>query len=321
MDQQNQNLESENETQTSVEPIQPKYQLNGIIEFCHDTWPTPHSTRVTSISDDEDSDKWRLFHIIDESNMALYNYHLRLLKPGLKDNPLNVMMSYVVTLAIAAALHRYKVPKIIKYDITNNNRLNQPYIIETRFEGKSLAELLGTLDIAQKVQIARQLGEFHREIDQFPCARPGQPISIKIPKPNNITNQTDWASLSVQDLHRMKFSFAETFPFYKPAINFYAAIHNDLFIKYRGKQPHEESLTLIFKLITYIYNQCDVLKLPAYYLTHGKLHNANIRIHLDPEGKAEISGIEGWDDAMILPAIEAFGYPELCKPTSRHDPT
>ncbi|KAF2132868.1 hypothetical protein P153DRAFT_364127 [Dothidotthia symphoricarpi CBS 119687] len=205
------------------------------------------------------------------------------------------------------------IPRVLKFDLTTNNPLGQPYVIQHRLRGYSLEKLWEYLNPKQMVSAVREITKLVEmtaavvapgaglvQSDNFPTTKASVFELEKFPIP------------SLRDVHPMvnKTNKAAT----EPAL---PQIPIEFLIeqcdRWREIEPDactgsEEKTWRKFIAIARSLNIDGWLDL-TFHLVHGELVPKNILAVVKDSSSIEITGIVGWSSTYFAPKFEVYRAP------------
>lgn len=198
---------------------------------------------------------------------------------------------------------RIAAPRVVKYDATEHNELNSPYMVQNRINGTDLFSVYPQLDHGARCRVAKDLGDVFRQMLAVRSSAPGRLALSKndknkhggsqlqvVPfKPTKSSTPTPYSSaFGVQSVHEM---LTGTFQAFKEDAS-------------RRDPGNIAALQLMdeFSEMTTDLSTDGWLDDTSYTLAHLDLAPRNIL--LDPTRSPDepiISAILDWDSAVLAP--------------------
>jgi aminoglycoside phosphotransferase (APT) family kinase protein len=204
----------------------------------------------------------------------------------------------VATLQVVRARVSFPIPEVVHYDLSSNNVLEKPYMIQRHIPGSLITHLLKDLPLEQKKSITKQVTALVSAIATIKAA-PGDisvdnlassvdaPVcvtKIKVPQGDSIvaTPQTSIAHLIEQ---------CETWRDFQSANGYCFDEIWDSFV----------AISKALDKRGFLNGDC--------VLVHGDLREYNMLAEKSDSVPLQITGIIDWDDAYFAPLVMAFRSP------------
>ncbi|KAI4852406.1 hypothetical protein E4T44_01511 [Aureobasidium sp. EXF-8845] len=225
-----------------------------------------------------------------------------------------VSMGEIDEAAVLSLLARsgIKVPSVLACDITRQNALNYPYLLQTRLPGTTLWKVWDDMSVDDKINIAGEVAEFLAKMDtvRFPVS--GRLLydesskTTKIPLDSAMVSEIG-KKLVVRGFHRHFENIHERdAPTAPPPSSLYEllCIHLDA---RNSKLVKVQAMLQDMKDMNWFATDDDSA---AYSIVdHAQLNTFNIMVeHTEDTEEAlgwHVSGVLGWDDAHCIPPVLA----------------
>lgn len=240
---------------------------------------------------------------------AQSDYILVLRVPRFEDAHLE---NQIGTLTYICAHSKIPVPKTIAYDLSNENSVGGPYLLQTRLNGLNLQRVYMALNHTQKCEIAREFARILREIRAltFPsagilCSRVHG--SDDPTKPTGVGEGVELQHLPLSDRDNDPYNGTPNDPLDQTPLDMITFQLRRWELTYLECSSPEKVLPRYFNRLAQMAKEMDKLNcLPDEGMTMCNLDLCprNVLVQLsDDDSAPRISGILDWDDAIIAPAF------------------
>ena len=202
------------------------------------------------------------------------------------------------------------VAEVKAFDLTRNNPLNQPYVIQSRIPGYDLQHsgpgLFSGLTHAQQCTVAKELGRILQTLQGATNPAPrrieasdNDPQSFVVRPFEVNTNPFESSNPDLDDM-----SLASSPPAYETTLDFFLSQFERL--KTAALKHHDELQWAYMDRFADVASQMKdlgILRDNQHYLCHLDLASAprNIMVDIQTDSTLRISGILDWDDAVFAP--------------------
>jgi aminoglycoside phosphotransferase (APT) family kinase protein len=207
------------------------------------------------------------------------------------------------------------VPKVIKFDMSENNVLGMGYMVQNRLPGEPLALLWNGLAPVQRKDIARQIIKLMRKLQDIThssCCVVSNTNAHKDPPPTSASS-FDFTTLEVpaKDTALDNFGLPKSEPaFAQTTLDFILTQCR----RYQHYETHKTGWTWEFwaqfaEMASTMHVQGLLPHSAQYHFTHLDLHPRNILVTVEGSTKISMTGVLDWDSALFTPAYMAFRAP------------
>ncbi|KAF5844253.1 hypothetical protein GGP41_002781 [Bipolaris sorokiniana] len=218
---------------------------------------------------------------------------------------MNIMARDVAILKTVGALVQLPVPRVVRYDLTFQNAIGKPYMIQTRLPGKNFSTLMkdDSLNTEQLLSIAEQVSQLAPIIAAV--EGPGGNISLSALSSDSKDLHVESLHLQHEELGDRNFNLAE-----HPQDTFEHLIET---CRRWSEDCTEDGqsfneIWLNFGIIIKSLNTRGFLNGPCV-LAHRDLMPYNLLAEIRNDTQVQITGVIDWDSATMAPEFVAYKAP------------
>ncbi|KAF1842749.1 uncharacterized protein K460DRAFT_290114 [Cucurbitaria berberidis CBS 394.84] len=218
----------------------------------------------------------------------------------------------VAILQVVSSRLTIPVPKVISYELNENNALQRPYVLQNRLRGQSLRILMRTLNTQQMVSAVEQITKIIEKIAAVTAPAAGF-ISIQnleFPSASHIHIRqypvpTDQLAARFPGFNQVDEQLAS------PQTPFeYLVDHCQRWHRYEESIDHHENKALWTQLVAIGRSLSRRGWLgDRFHLVHDDLYPRNILAIVTSPTTVEVTGIVDWDMSFFAPKFVAFRPP------------
>jgi aminoglycoside phosphotransferase (APT) family kinase protein len=224
----------------------------------------------------------------------------------------------VATLAVISRHLDLPVPKVVSYELSSDNIMTRPYMLQERIRGDSLVNVWKKLNLAQKISVVKQLTVMIEQIAAITTPGAGVISNANIEFPSSSIQVEQFPVPSKAEIKRRTASierntFTPPEPEAAPSqtVLDYWLSHIKRWIDYDvsiGKYDETCDLWAALKIVVNGLNRSNWLG-SRFHLTHGDLFARNIMAVITSPSTVEITAIIDWDMACFAPQVVALRAP------------
>lgn len=211
------------------------------------------------------------------------------------------------TLTYLHAHSEIPVPKVVAYDLSDQNHLGNPYLLQTRLNGLNLQKVYMTLNHTQKCEIAREFARILREIRALTFPSAGILCSDGANIPTKVGEKVELQHLRLSDRDNDPYNGTTIYQRDQTPLDMITFQLRRWERTYLESSPPDKILPGYFNRLAQLAKEMEKFDcLPDERMTmcHLDLCPRNVLIQLsDDDSTPRISGVLDWDDAIIAPAF------------------
>ncbi|KAJ4372032.1 hypothetical protein N0V83_003805 [Neocucurbitaria cava] len=219
------------------------------------------------------------------------------------------MKADIAILQVVGSRLNVPVPKVLKYELHENNALEKPYVLQSRLRGQSLRVLANTLNFKQMASAVEQVTKIIEKIAAVTAPAAGFIATENLDFPSdsyihimrNVVPTEEVAKISRMVDNQL--ALPQT-PFE------YLVDYCERWRSYEESVDHHGNKALWAQLIAIVgtLNRRGFLG-DRFHLVHDDLYPRNILAVVDSPDTVEVTGIVDWDMSYFVPKFVALRPP------------
>jgi hypothetical protein len=205
----------------------------------------------------------------------------------------------IAILKMVASKLSLPTPQVVHYDLSADNALESPYMVQRRIHGRPISHILGDLNLEQKKCVVKRFIQMVSKLASVQAA-PGQ-IAVEN-LTSSATGEVIINKISLHhDAHTVLGSPQKSVEHMLEVCQTLRDRQADDFIFYKEVWDGFKAIIKSLEAHGFLEGPC--------VLVHGDLREYNILAEVTSPSTVDITGIVDWDDACFAPKYMAFRSP------------